>query len=133
MPIYKNNSTEVQTLGSTRIEPGEAKQVLTYYTDLPTGVDKLNDDGFFDPIIQSATYSSTDTLTVDADAAKDNQAYEIRLFCVSGTVAVGINDSTVDLLMGAGQSEKFYCTTRIIDKLVFTISSGVINAYVVRM
>ena len=131
MPIYKNNSTVIVALGSTRIEPGQAATIMTYYTDLPTGVDKLNDVGFYDPVVQSGTISSTTTVTIDA-SLKDNQAYEISLFVVSGAVNVKINGSAVGLLMGAGQSEKFYCTTRIINTLTFTISSGVINYSVVK-
>ena len=56
MPIYKNNSSEVVALGSTRIEPRESKTIQTFYTDLPTGVDKLNDEGFFDSIVLSQKY-----------------------------------------------------------------------------
>lgn len=124
MPAYKNNGTAVVVLGSLRIEPGETKTSEIFFKGLPSGVVQTATAPTFDPQIYSEKITSTKSVSIPTTFNTD---YRVKLFCTAGEVSIKYNDSNnAAILLGPGMSTEITCLDRIVETVIFTISSGTV-------
>lgn len=125
MPKYLNSNAVDTMLGINRIGAGETFITKEYFSVLPSGVTKVADAPFFNPIIDSAVIagdSGTTTKTVPAGSS----SYGIRLYCLSGAITVQFNhvDNDPELYLIAGESWEMVMHNRLIDNVIITLSAG---------
>jgi hypothetical protein len=127
MPTYANSGVNVITKGSMRVEPGSSEESVIFYQNLPTGLTQTAAIPFFDPILYSVKVTSSSTINIPTSILEN---YKITIVVTAGEVSVKYNASTANaLILGAGMVEETKCSSRIVDNLIFTISSG--TAYVI--
>ena len=123
MPKYQNQGTEIVTIGSIRLDPGQTKESRIWLTTpLPTNVTKLSDDPIFNRVILSQKITAG--ITVAIPASVDGN-YKIGVYCTAGdvTIKTDTTDATGRLL-GTGMLWEAICLSRTINSLIFTVSSG---------
>jgi len=125
MPQYKNASSAVVELEGIRIEPGQTVTTEKFIQKaLPTGVTKESDSGYYDPTLLSQKVTTTSTVTVPSGISGN---YRIILLCSAGDISMKVNsDSATARLMVAGDRVEWLCTSRVINDIRFTISSGTV-------
>jgi hypothetical protein len=121
MPRYLNSSTSDKTFGQYRIPPGEYIDIEEYISTLPSGITMDNTYGYYNPIIYNEKVTSGKTVTIPATTS----AYKVRIYVSTGEVDITLNVGTATTkTIGAGDLWEIKCMNRIIDSIIFTISSG---------
>ena len=118
MPTYLNSTANVITIGSLRIEPGQTAASDVWIPTLPAGVTKTLDTPFYNPVILSAVYLTSQTVDVPVTAVSN---YKISIYA-TGELTVKFNsaDATAYLVPEGSVLEKL-CTSRIINDIRLTI------------
>jgi hypothetical protein len=127
MPKYLNSNAVDTMLGINRIPAGETFTTKEFFSTLPSGVTKVADVPFFNPILDSAVLSTTTTKTIPAGAS----SYGIRVYCQAGLVNITLSNvaNTPVLYLVPGESWEMVMHNRLVDTVILTISgtSPVIN------
>jgi hypothetical protein len=122
MPLYKNNATERKTINGQAVEPGQTISTEVYLSPLPTGITKLSDSPFYNPIVLSASYTSTTTVAIPAGINRFN----LHFYVESGSCTIAFNDAgntpVLSLYATARWNQRVF--DRWCDKVIITIPSG---------
>ena len=123
MPTYKNSLTTAVTTGDgIRVEPKSNEATVVWYPSLPTGITKVSDTPYYNPIISSELVTSTKTITVDTSLTGN---YQVEIYCITGSVSIQYNSASATArVLGAGDKTSAMCGLRTIDSIIITISSG---------
>jgi hypothetical protein len=125
MPVYLNSTSTPIEIAGIRLEPNEQTATNKWIPGvLPAGISKVKDTPYYTDILYSAKISTTTTYDIPATIT-DN--YKLTFYCTAVEASVKLNSSdSVAKSMGVGEKYEVTCMTRIINSVIFTISSGVI-------
>ena len=127
MPRYLNSGSDVVDAEGIRLEVGEPKDTYQWIGTLPTGVTKVADAPYLDPVISSAAYTTSQTITVPVTVLGN---YQITIYAATGELSVKFNSaSAVAYILPEGAMLVKTCLSRTINdiRLVVAVAG---NAYV---
>jgi hypothetical protein len=135
MPKYLNSNTYPVTIGANRIEPGATLVTLDWLGVLPSGITETAATPYINPIIYSTKLASTTTVLVpnsyiDPITNKTINLvgnYKIKAYVGTGDCFLQFNTGdAVAINLGLYQTYEFMCSTRTVNTIIVTISSGTV-------
>lgn len=115
MPTYKNNGTDFAILECTRVYPGQTYETLSFIETLPTGVVKLSDDPYYNPVLLDQSITTTTTITVPAGATNVN----LVLYAESGSWTAAFNSASNTPVMSI--AEGMLITKKFVNRMLNSV------------
>jgi len=133
LKAYVQNAVSI--IGFTRIEPGQTVATGEYLLNLPWDVVQTSASPYMDTMIYSAKLTGTTTVNIPTTVVDSSSGltiplltnYKFRAYVGLGECSIQLNNvAAVSRYVGLYDTYEIFCSTRMVNSVILTISSGTV-------